>query len=311
MAKINGNHLEIKVEGAQDGPVVLVAPSTFGHSYWYMQQALKPYYEDMRFVYWDARGSGPFSNKPKNPIATMSTEAMSEDIEGVRKLFGLNKVNLFSHCQGATSALIYAGKHANKVANLYLTETLVFDGVSEEEIVEYQNNVVQQLMEHNPDIDYTPSLELLPVMADPDDKRFPKTNKAAWDTFKTMSKLYFWNADKHEDFVKDMEAKDAPPFSAFALQWNTRADMKNPILVEPLLKNIKANVHLLHGEVDGAAPKPMFDLVVKSLNVTGDNAVVVPKAGHIIWHDAPEAFDEVISGWFDDLAGDSKDGCDA
>ncbi|KAL2210034.1 alpha/beta-hydrolase [Sarocladium strictum] len=311
MAKINGNRLEVKVEGAQDGPTILVAPSTFGHSYWYMQQALKPYYDDMRFIYWDARGSGPFSSKPKNPIKTMSTAAMSEDIEGIRRLFGLDKVNLFSHCQGATSALIYAGKHADKVDNLYLAETLVFDGVSSDDLTEYQGKVVQELMEHNPDIDYMPSLELIPVMADPDDPKFPKTNKAAWEAFKTISKVYFWNADKHQDFVNDMEAKNAPPFSAFALEWNTRADAKNPTLLGPLLEDIKAKVHLLQGEIDGAAPKPMFDLLVDSLNVTGDNAVLVPEAGHIIWHDAPEAFDDTLSGWFDQLLEDNGDECDA
>ena len=44
-----------------------------------------------------------------------------------------------------------------------------------------------------------------------------------------------------------------------------------------------------------------FDLIVKSLNLTGEQAVLIPKAGHIVWDDATEPFMKTVTGWFDKL----------
>ena len=298
---MNGNELEVKVVGPENGPAIVVMPSTFGHGYWYMFKALESLFAQYRFIFYDARGSGPFSSKPENPIETMATAAMAEDVEGIRTLFGLDRVNIFSHCQGATSALIYAEKYADKVANLYLAETILPDGVSPEDITAYQGKVVGDLSEHNPTVNYTDSLALLPVIVNPDDPGFPKDNAMAWAAIKTTSKLYFWNAERHQLFVDQMEDPNAPPFSQFAMEWNTRADIAEPPQVAPLLAQIKAQVFLLHGDEDGASPKPYFDLLVDTLNLTEASAVLAHQAGHIIWDDANDVFTKTVTGWFDKL----------
>ena len=305
---MNGNDLEVKVVGAENGPPILVVPSTFGHGYWYMYKGLEPLFVKYRFIFYDARGSGPFSSKPEDPIDNMATAAMAEDVEGIRTLFGLDQVNIFSHCQGATAALIYAEKYADKVANLYLAETIPPDGVDPKAIMDYQGKVVSDLSVHNPTVNYTDSLALLPVIVNPDDPGFPKDDAAAWQAIKTTSKLYFWNAERHQLFVDQMEAPNAPPFSHFAMEWNTRADIAKPPQVAALLTQITAQVSLLHGDEDGASPKPYFDLLVSTLNLTGTNAELVPRAGHIIWDDATEAFTETVTGWFDKLYAEKGEG---
>lgn len=301
IAKINGNKLEVKTVGNKNGPTIIVVPSTFGHSYYYLYKALEPVFDKYRFIFYDARGSGPHASKPKHPEKSMSTPAMASDIEGIQKLFGIKKGNLFSHCQGATAALVYAESKPENVANLFLAETILPDVIEDGSVEKYQDKIAQELAEAHPDIDYSVATNVFAELADPDSDIFPKNNAEAWAAFKKLSLLYFYNIENRPKYLAEMEAPDAPPFYQYALYWNTVADLTELGPVGPNLDKITANVHLLHGETDGASPKPFFDLLVKGLDLPKSNYNLVPKAAHMIWHDVPEIFYETVTGWFDAL----------
>jgi len=116
LKKINGNDLYVKVEG--QGEPIIVLQGGPGMNMEYIEPHLKELAKKNKLIFFDPRSTGK-SEIPDDTLGTMH-QYLVEDIEGIRKAFGIKKVNLLGHAWGAKMAILYAFKYPNNVKTLVL-----------------------------------------------------------------------------------------------------------------------------------------------------------------------------------------------
>ena len=82
---------------------------------------LVPYFLEFakthRVIFYDQRGNGKSELTMVN-AETFSTEVLVDDIEGLRKAFGIKKLNLIGHSWGGLLSMYYAAKYPDHVNRL-------------------------------------------------------------------------------------------------------------------------------------------------------------------------------------------------
>lgn len=102
-----------------DGPpvVVLHGGPDFDHSY--LLPELNRLADSARLVYYDQRGRGRSPGEPSE----IGIASEVEDVDGVRREYGLDSVALLGHSWGGLLAMEYAVRHPDRVAHLILANT--------------------------------------------------------------------------------------------------------------------------------------------------------------------------------------------
>ncbi len=116
---INGTSLYYKTMGNGEPIVVLHGGPGFDH-----RQFLPNIWDlasNFRVILFDQRGTGLSSGPVDAKSITM--ENFIEDIEGIRRAFGIEKMNLFGHSWGGILAMHYALSHPDKLNTLILAST--------------------------------------------------------------------------------------------------------------------------------------------------------------------------------------------
>jgi len=117
LRKINGTKLYIKTMGHGE-PIVLVHGGPgLNHSYFLPQ--FKELAKHYKLIFYDQRGCGKSSANVDTNSITM--ENFVKDLEGIRKVFGLKKMNLLGHSWGALVAMKYAIKYPENLRCLILS----------------------------------------------------------------------------------------------------------------------------------------------------------------------------------------------
>ncbi|MBI4428988.1 MAG: alpha/beta fold hydrolase [Ignavibacteriales bacterium] len=116
---INGVQLYTKVVGEGLPLVIVHGGPGLDHSYLLPQIAqLGKYY---KLIFFDMRASGRSSvNIDTN---SMTLDTLLEDIDGIRKSFGIDKMNLMGHSWGGFLAMQYAVKYPDRLSSLLLINT--------------------------------------------------------------------------------------------------------------------------------------------------------------------------------------------
>src|SRR3954470_18762944 len=89
--------IEIACTMAGDGSPVIVIHGAIGLGSTYMR-ALDPWADELRLVYYDQRGSGGTSLGDAHKV---SFAGGLEDLDGLRRMLGLDHVQLLGHSAGA------------------------------------------------------------------------------------------------------------------------------------------------------------------------------------------------------------------
>ena len=117
--EINGTTLYYKTMGSGEPIVVLHGGPGFDH------QQFLPYIGELssryKVILYDQRGTG-LSSGPVD-ATSISIHNFVEDIEGIRKAFGIAKMNLLGHSWGGMLAMHYAVRHPDKLKSLILCST--------------------------------------------------------------------------------------------------------------------------------------------------------------------------------------------
>ncbi|MBN1396682.1 MAG: alpha/beta fold hydrolase [Bacteroidetes bacterium] len=74
--------------------------------------------KERQVIYMDNRGSGR-SDRPKDP-SKYSFAILADDVEAIRKELGIEKLSVFGHSNGGSTAITYALKYPNNVATIIL-----------------------------------------------------------------------------------------------------------------------------------------------------------------------------------------------
>ena len=116
----DGTRLHYRVDG--DGRPLVILHGGPGLSSSYLAPDLVPLSDHYRLISYDQRGSGR-STVVTDP-ARLTIEQHVDDVDAVRRHFGLERVVLVGHSWGAAPAAFYARAHRERVAALILLDPL-------------------------------------------------------------------------------------------------------------------------------------------------------------------------------------------
>ncbi len=117
---INGTRLFYQVMGSGEPIVIVHGGPGLDHTYFLpqMAQLAKSY----KLIFYDQRSSGRSSADVDSNSMTM--DKFVEDLEGIRKAFNLDSMNLMGHSWGGLVAMFYAVKHPDHLRSLMLINSI-------------------------------------------------------------------------------------------------------------------------------------------------------------------------------------------
>jgi len=116
MIKINGVHLHVVTDGAEDAPPVLLLHGFPEFHYGWRKQIAALAAAGFRVIAPDQRGYN-LSDKPKS-VAAYSVDVLAQDATALLDHFGIQKVNLVGHDWGAAVAWTVALNQPGRVEKL-------------------------------------------------------------------------------------------------------------------------------------------------------------------------------------------------
>jgi proline iminopeptidase len=119
LVEINGTRLFVKTMGSGE-PIVMVHDGP-GFNYLYFLPQFKELAKHYKLIFYDQRASGKSSAEVDS--SSINMDNFVKDLEGIRKLFGLKKMNLYGHSWGGLIAMNYAIKYPQNLRSLILSNT--------------------------------------------------------------------------------------------------------------------------------------------------------------------------------------------
>ena len=116
---VNGTRLFFTTLGKGDPLVIIHGGPGLDHTYLLPQMAALAARNTL--IFFDQRASGKSALGVDSNSMSMAT--FVEDIEGIRKAFGLKKMNLFAHSWGGLLAMYYAIKYPDRLNSLILSNS--------------------------------------------------------------------------------------------------------------------------------------------------------------------------------------------
>lgn len=125
-AAINGNELYVEVLGPDDAPTIIAhhgAPGLADHHE--TKAGFGPLADEFRIVVFDARGCG--ASGDRRPFTTAQ---WTDDVEGLRRWLGCDRVILAGGSFGGCVAMAYAVRYPDHAAALVLRDTIPVGAVA-------------------------------------------------------------------------------------------------------------------------------------------------------------------------------------
>jgi proline iminopeptidase len=119
LVEINGTKLFVKTMGSGE-PIVMVHDGP-GFNYLYFLPHFKELAKHYKLIFYDQRASGKSSADIDS--SSINMDNFVKDLEGIRKLFGIKKMNLYGHSWGGLIAMNYAIKYPQNLRSLILSNT--------------------------------------------------------------------------------------------------------------------------------------------------------------------------------------------
>lgn len=117
---VNGHRLWYRSVG--QGTPLLLIPGGPGMSHTYFYPSFERFADKFRVIYFDAFGRGK-SDRARTP-AEYSFQHDVDDVEGLRKALGLDRIAVYGHSYGGIVAQGYALKYPQSLSKLVLADTL-------------------------------------------------------------------------------------------------------------------------------------------------------------------------------------------
>jgi proline iminopeptidase len=121
IARVNSVAFAYFVSGS--GPVLIEQSPGWGIGSQYLQHGLKPLEKDLTLVSYDTRASGS-SSRPHDE-SQMTTSNMVDDLEALRRYWGLPKINVLGHSHGGAIAIGYAIRYPERISKLILVDSSI------------------------------------------------------------------------------------------------------------------------------------------------------------------------------------------
>lgn len=272
---INGADIFCRTAG-NGTPIVLVHGGP-GLAHNYLYEHFSPLEKKFQLIYYDQRGCGLSQLFKENE--NISVDLMVEDLEGIRKEFGLEKMNLAGQSWGAVIALNYLFKYPEKVNTLVLLEPA--PGSSEFLPIfqkNLQSRLSKQALARMTELGAKPLLRSDPVLF----REFMglRMKKYYFDTTKFSGRQFaYFDSNK----VKMFFASSAK-FSPYLANYNLFERMKE----------IKLPVLIIAGDYDPIPNESVYRM--KEL-IPGCELHIIKDCGHFVHIEKPDEYFGLIENF--------------
>lgn len=270
---VNGVKLYCLAIGEGEPILVLHGGPGLPHDYFlpYLYELAKT----NKVIMYDQRSTG-MSGIPKDTFTGCSHKNMIEDIEGLRKAFGIKKLNLMSHSWSSKLALNYALKYPQNMRSLVFVSPSPFN---------HQYDAVMQ--KYTTDNKYQPKYKaakdkVINMQVSGIEVRMRLAYLSLMYTPSNIEKVKIMFPDNYADKQRSL-------FAGLGTD-NKRYDVD----YYPLLSRIKCPVIVLHGDAD-ATPLEAEERLVKG--VAKGKLVRFDKSGHFPFIEEERKFATVVGSF--------------
>lgn len=266
------------------GPdTVLVLHGGFGAEHRYLKDAFEGLYDQFHFIFYDQRGS----LRSPCQVKKITIGKHLEDIETIRKAFGIKQLNLFGHSNGTNLATEYLKTFPQHVKGFVMTAC---------KQLQYpipNTDTILKKIERDQYADFgeylnRPSVELekIAVKESPD---IPIEKKRFQLERIEMAKNYIY------DISKWREGKESygPFFSYEAGQATLKSMEQGPYDNRSLYENHPYPITVIMGEMDMIDPGG-GKFAYWNKNLKNVYHILIPEAAHDPWIDQPKLFKEAF-----------------
>jgi proline iminopeptidase len=272
----NGTMLYYKTMGTGEPIVVLHGGPGFDH-----QQFLPFIWElatDYKVILYDQRGTG-LSSGPVDS-ASITIDNFIEDIEGIRRAFGIEGMNLLGHSWGGMLAMHYGIRHPDKLRSLVLCST----AASAESFGDMQEAKLRNWLPE--DIERFESIAA--------SEAFQNNDRQAIEEFwRVYFKAYFVDqalvAEMNLTFT-DNTIQHSNAVAGHILNSVGAFDLHGELGV------ISAPTLVIHGDSD---PMPVSYAERIHESMPGSQLVIAENSGHWLFIDATEQFRSSVAGFLE------------
>jgi proline iminopeptidase len=268
--QVNGVALYYTAMGM--GEPIVVLPGGPGLDQSYLHPGLDPLSTKFRLISYDPRNTG----KSKSVIDTLMLTAYQfvEDLEGLRKSFGINKMHLMGHSYGGLVAMLYATKYPDHLYSL----TLISSGAADTSLSQAQAKTADERLS-------VQDKEAISKM----------TTSGYWDTDTGRTQLFniLW-----KPYVFDKQKvsliKNAVGDNTFVIMSNVSKSTKGYFFYDKLYQNLpllSIPTLIIHGDYD---PVPLEAAEKNHQAIRGSRLVVLKNCGHFPFIEQKQVFTETV-----------------
>ena len=270
LKKVNGNELFFKVEG--EGEPILVIHGGPGLNMEYIEPHMQELAKKNKLIFFDPRSTGK-SEIPDDTLGTMH-QYIVDDIEGIRKVFGLKRLNILGHSWGAKVALLYALRYPANVKSLVLTNALPLS---------HEFDSLQ--------IAYNDAMSKKPEMQE---KRMEIISRHISRIEIQQRLAFMYSLYNYTDIDKiQLTYPENYADAQIALFRGLSYDYKKyDINFYPYVNKVKTPALVIHGRADGLSLKAS-EMLQKSLG--NAQLVIFDKSGHFPFMEEPEKFAQTVN----------------
>jgi proline iminopeptidase len=268
---VNGTELYYKTIGEGEPIVVLHGGPGFEHTY--LLPGMAKLSDKHKLIFYDQRGSG--RSLEITDSSSITIDNFVEDLEGIRKSFGLNKMNILGHSWGGLLGMLYAIKYPQNLNSLMLINTAP---ARSDFWDEFDVNM-------NRNRSYEDSIEIATLKTSDDYKNIKTETLEKY--FKLFFKAYFYNQNLADSLnFKFTQRTFKDRFMIYRLY-----DYLRKFNILDQLSVIQCPTLIIHGDAD---PIPVSYIEELQQNISNSHLFVIKQCGHFPYVEKPDEFSRLI-----------------
>lgn len=276
LKKINGTQLYYKTIG--QGAPILVIHGGPGLNHNYLYANLKPLSKNYQLIFYDQRACGQSSTKVDT--ASITLDNFIEDIEGLRKAFGLKKLILMAHSWGGILAMKYAIKYPDKVKALILVDATA----ASSKLNAQANQILAGRFTVEDSIERANIIKTHGFQ-----KREP-------EAIEKLMKIGFKHEFYDTTFIDSLHLSLNKNFAETNRLLQYLAKDLTSYDLHPELQKIKSPTLLIYGDDD-----PLLELAGKNIHqsIVGSELEIIAHSGHFPFIEKPDAFNDLVNSFIE------------
>ena len=237
---------------------------------------------DHQCIFYDQRGNGK-SLMEKIDETNFTTALLVEDLEALRKVFGLEKMNIIGHSWGGLLGMYYASKYPQNVKRLVLIDAAP---VNTELLMQSYENIMERLSEADWNRLQAMYESEAYISGDPD---------AHNEAMRLSEGVTFYNEQAREEYFNIAVFDEVKAKNAVAISGPAR-DMKLNITVQDQLQNITCPTLIVQGREDFIVPEAaeLAHQLIKDSQL-----VFIPESGHYPFMENSDRFFDVLGSFIE------------